>query len=558
MNEVAGHTELLKNAVRQPIAALTAVEVDSIARAHELHSLLQEELGERPNRSLFLSATPGAETAILDKARKTVSKWRADEGVLFLIDKGHKDDGELHPFWRGMNILRESWAALNCHVIFFLLPRNYRMLIRVADHLADWIPLKLHITHDPDASRHQGRSMTQDAVFSGSGLSPKVARQRLETLEKQLAAALRSGTKQATLVRRYYLPMFEATIELSELHRAESLRQKVCKTDMPASDLPQWCFLNFDLDRQLYELGSAKNWAEKLCEWANKSGDEEWEGAAFHALGVIAQEQRDFETAEKWYQKSLALKEKQSNEHGAANTCHNLGTIAQEQRDSEAAEKWYRKALEIFENQGNEHGAASIYHNLGTIAQEQGDSEAAGKWYRKSLGIFEKQGNEHGAASVCNNLGTIAQEQGDFEAAEKWYRKSLEIFEKQGNEHLVGSICHNLGTIAQERGNSEAADKWYRKSLKVSEKQGNEHFAAITYSLLGILSRSQNCLEDSGRWFIKSITSFSRTHDPYFRSQVEDHFLETYRQASLTGQRKLRALWKNEGIGDFPDVGKDS
>jgi tetratricopeptide (TPR) repeat protein len=558
LNEVSGHTELLKNAVRQPIAALTAVELDSVAHAHDLHSLLQEELGERPSQSLSLSATPGAETGLLDEARKAVSNWRADEGVLFLIDKGHKDDDELHPFWRGMNILRESWASLNCHVIFFLLPHNYQMLIRVADHLADWMPLKLHITYGPDVSRHQSRSMTQDAVFSGSGLSPKVARQRLETLEKQLAAALRSGTAPATLVRRYYLPMFEAAIELSELHRAESLRQKVCKSDIPASDLPQWCFLNFDLDRQLYALSSAANWAEKLGKWAKQTGDEEWEGAAFHALGVIAQEQRDFEAAEKWYNKSLFLKEKQGNEQGAANTYHNLGAVAQEQGHSEAAEKCYRKSLEIFEKQGNEHGTASIWHNLGTIAQEQGNSEAAEKCYRKSLEIFEKQGNEHGAASTCNNLGTIAQEQENFEAAERWYRKSLEIFEKQGNEHLSGSAWHNLGTIAQEQGDSEAAEKWYRKSLSVSEKQGDEHFAAITYSLLGILSRSQNHLEASGRWFIKSIAGFSRTHDSYFRNQVEDHFLETYRQASTPEQEKLRALWNNRGLGAFPDVSKGS
>ena len=68
---------------------------------------------------------------------------------------------------------------------------------------------------------------------------------------------------------------------------------------------------------------------------------------AYHQLGMIAQEQRDFAGAEQWYRKSLAIEEKQGNEHGAAITYHQLGRIAQEQRDFAGAEQWYRKALAI-------------------------------------------------------------------------------------------------------------------------------------------------------------------------------------------------------------------
>ena len=55
--------------------------------------------------------------------------------------------------------------------------------------------------------------------------------------------------------------------------------------------------------------------------------------AAYHQLGMIAQEQRDFASAEQWYRKALAIEEKQGDEHGAAITYHYLGSIAQEQRD---------------------------------------------------------------------------------------------------------------------------------------------------------------------------------------------------------------------------------
>ena len=80
-------------------------------------------------------------------------------------------------------------------------------------------------------------------------------------------------------------------------------------------------------------------------------------------LGIIAQEQRDFEQAEKWYLKSLAITATRNltvnwamPKHNAILSCqvpttmfwayHQLGMIAQEQRDFEQAEKWYLKSLE--------------------------------------------------------------------------------------------------------------------------------------------------------------------------------------------------------------------
>jgi hypothetical protein len=48
------HLELLKNAVRQSVAALTVVEVDTVARANELVDLLKFELNKRPSALLSL------------------------------------------------------------------------------------------------------------------------------------------------------------------------------------------------------------------------------------------------------------------------------------------------------------------------------------------------------------------------------------------------------------------------------------------------------------------------------------------------------------------------
>lgn len=242
-----------------------------------------------------------------------------------------------------------------------------------------------------------------------------------------------------------------------------------------------------------------------------------WDAAAgaFHQMGILAQEQRDFEAAETWYKKALAVKEKQGNERGMASVYHQLGILAQKQRNFEAAEAWYQKALVVEEKQEDKRGMAGTYHQLGILAQEQRNFEAAEAWYKESLAIEEKQGNEHGAASTYHQLGRIAQERRDFVTAEAWYKKSLVIKEKQTNEHGAAITYHQLGIIEQKQKNFAAAEAWYKKSLVIEEKQENEHGAAITYYQLGTLAEEQQDSFQAADFYLKSLKIFSNKNDLY-------------------------------------------
>ena len=513
MTPLTEQQSLLVNAVRQPVAAFTVVETDTRYRAQSLINELLPLIGDRPHSVLELAPEAGAD-ALMDDARYATLGWPAEIGVLFLVEVEKKAAEPIeNQFWRQMNNLREGLSALNCHIIFFLLPGGYRKFLLLADHLADWTPLKLHIMDDRDRhDRKDADSRSMNLVFDGNADS-HTARQRLATLEKQLIRSLQKGMETSALIRRYYLPMFQDAVSINDIHRAGSLRDKIKEADIPTPDLPQWCMLNFQLEHQSHRLSEAESWAWKLKDLGKKKGNDSWKAISYHQLGMITQERGDFDSAEVWYQKSLAITEKQDNEHGAASTYHQLGRIAEERRHFDSAEAWYRKSLSIKEKQGNEHGAAITYHQLGMIAQERRDFNSAETWYRKSLAIEEKQGNEHGAAITYHQLGMIAQEQRDFDNAEAWYRKSLAI----------------------------------------EEKQGNEHMAASTYGQVGIISGLGGHYEESGNWLIKSITSYIRCHDEDRAAISTRNFLRTYKKASSDIQRRLKIKWSESGLGAFPE-----
>ncbi len=240
------HIDLLKNAVRQRISGMSVVEVDTAHQTNDLIKKLSNEIGERPLATIPFQVSDGASN-FLAASRNAIRQLPTEEGVLFLTDAQDSDGDTAHQFWSEMNLLRESWAALDCHVVFMLLPGNYRMLIKAADHLADQIPLKLHLTQSEETSLSR---ITNGPVLSGN-LSPRAARQQLSMSELGLAAALQKGTPKSQLIRRYYLPMIEAAIALNDLNLAQFLLKKVSEADILRADLPQWRTITFKLDYHL-------------------------------------------------------------------------------------------------------------------------------------------------------------------------------------------------------------------------------------------------------------------------------------------------------------------
>ena len=278
----------------------------------------------------------------------------------------------------------------------------------------------------------------------------------------------------------------------------------------------------------------------------------EGEATAYHQLGRIAEEQRDFETAREWYLKSLAISEEQGRPRGAAMTYHQLGRIAQEQREFDQANEWYLKSLAIEENRGNPPGIARALHVLGSVALRQGALEKARELYLKSLAISEKQGNLHPAAMTYHQLGRVAEEQRDLERASEWYLKSLAIKEMQGNIDGAAMTYGQMGIIAQERRDFEKAREWYLKSLAIDEKQGDLHGAACTYGNLAILARTQGSLVEGGRWALRSIANFSKVGDQHSAALNLKNFLILYDGASADDKQKLEAAWHEAGLGPFP------
>jgi tetratricopeptide (TPR) repeat protein len=266
----------------------------------------------------------------------------------------------------------------------------------------------------------------------------------------------------------------------------------------------------------VYALNT-RNYAEadrlyrEMAEASRDYGDIAGEYNAYHQLGRVAEEQRDFAAAEDWCQKSLAFTLKHGDTYGAATTYHQLGNIAFSQRYLDTAEDYYLKSLAI----SDENGTARTYHQLGRVAEEQRNFAVAEERYNKSLDIKLKHEDEYNAAVTYHQLGMSAQKQMDFRTAEGYYQKARIIKIKYNDEYSLSNTCYQLGTVAEERGDLATAEDWFKQSLAIWLKYGDEYSAANCYYHLGIIAeelRDFNIAED---WYNKSLEIKLRYNDEY-------------------------------------------
>jgi hypothetical protein len=77
-----------------------------------------------------------------------------------------------------------------------------------------------------------------------------------------------------------------------------------------------------------------------------------------------------------------------------------LGVYAQNRRDFTSAERWFAALAEHCKQRNNPTGEAVAYHRLGMIAQERCDFAVAEQWSQKALVILMKNGVKRGDANT--------------------------------------------------------------------------------------------------------------------------------------------------------------
>jgi class 3 adenylate cyclase/Tfp pilus assembly protein PilF len=200
-----------------------------------------------------------------------------------------------------------------------------------------------------------------------------------------------------------------------------------------------------------------------------------------------------------YYTQSLKIKEHIGDQMGVAASLNNIGIIYQDQGDYNKALDYHTQSLKIKEQIGDQMGIAPSLHNIGIIYQRQGDYPKALDYYNRSLKIKEHFGDQKGIALSLNNIGELYLRQGNYSAALDYYMKSLKINEEIQDKRGTAISLNHIGNISNKQGNHLQAIKWCEIALKISKEinvlNGQRDASAYLYEAYKALGNDKKALE---------------------------------------------------------------
>ncbi|MBL8978486.1 MAG: tetratricopeptide repeat protein [Gemmatimonadetes bacterium] len=174
-------------------------------------------------------------------------------------------------------------------------------------------------------------------------------------------------------------------------------------------------------------------------------------------LGILATIQGDHHAALGHYRSSLDACAATGDDQGCAIAYHNLGMIRADRREWADAERCYRQSLELAERIGDIHLQGLCLLNQAEVHLAREAFEEARAGAEAALAIFDELGSRMDKADAYRVLGVVYRDTGRHALAEARLHSSIEVAVATGTVLSEAEACRELGRLYQAMGRNQEA-----------------------------------------------------------------------------------------------------
>jgi len=219
-------------------------------------------------------------------------------------------------------------------------------------------------------------------------------------------------------------------------------------------------------------IGEGRRWLTRALDLVRTRGS----GRAQALLGAatLAWRQGDCATAQIHLDESERLWRRLDDRRGLAEAWHVLGHVRFDQRDYDAARRLFTDSLASYRQANDIVGSLPLIGDLGLVAYHEGDLEAAESVWGESLTQYRRHGLKDRVAGVLNGLGDLARLSGERDRAAALYEESLSLWRDLRGTPGIASALHKLGQVGRSAGDTFGARARFVESLAMQRESGNQ------------------------------------------------------------------------------------
>jgi len=203
------------------------------------------------------------------------------------------------------------------------------------------------------------------------------------------------------------------------------------------------------------DLESAQAVFTEALALGNPTG--ELRGRIEQNLGILANVRGNLDEARAHYQRSLELHQQAGNEYRCALAFHNLGMVSADQKDWVEADRYYDESRAIAEKLGDMHlqGLCLLNHAEVHIARQQ--FEQARRGAESALSLFDQLGAVLDKTDAYRVIGVVYRETGKPALAESRLKSAIDLAVANKSVLCEAEASRELAILYQGLGRNQEA-----------------------------------------------------------------------------------------------------
>lgn len=324
--------------------------------------------------------------------------------------------------------------------------------------------------------------------------------------------------------------------------------------------------LNENLDSSMYYINKVKIVSEK-------KDNQFYLSKGYYGIGYCFYKKGEIQKAQKYIYAAIPIALKSDNFQTLALAYNQLGLIKNNDSDYQTAIKLFLKSLKISEKNGLSEKSFAL-KNLGNLFLSQNDTVQAIKYYQEDYQYTKDKNLVPEQFGSCNNLGLIMRKKNP-ELALEYFKKALSIAQKLDNKRWQYDIYINLSVLLMSDNQFKNFNQTlsYLNSAKLLiEDIGDPNLYFLYYYNLGGYYYKKKQYPEAINYYLKAEKTAENTEIPldYKISLMDDlstvleknkeyekayHYQKTYHklQDSIFSTEKVKNI--NEIITKY-EVGK--
>ena len=277
----------------------------------------------------------------------------------------------------------------------------------------------------------------------------------------------------------FFLLAFLAIINCNaQQKRLDSLLHvsKIQKGELLVGTLNEisWQYRNIDLDSSLvYGMTS-------LLE-AKKTNQKNLYASAYNTIASAYQAKSVYDSAMYYHSKSLSANLLTADSIGIANTYNNLGILEDEQGNFETSLAYYFKALKIYEKNTNDPDLVPmVLSNIGVVYKKQEEYTKVLDYYEQALELYKKSKNNFGITVTTGNIGAVMLRLKRFDDAKGYAHTAADRYIELGYHRYVPYMLNNIAVAEDSLGLHKKAERTYQEAMAMFISDNNEYELANT------------------------------------------------------------------------------